>query len=71
MRLLATRADDQKSMQRELLGLMRNLFGEQLLRTALRDSAEIDNASARLMTVYELDAPVTSRETHAALSQLS
>src|SRR6185436_18630804 len=35
LRLLATRADDQKSIQRELLGMMRNLFGEQMLRTAL------------------------------------
>ena len=26
----------------------------------LKDSAEIDNATARLMTVYELDGPVTS-----------
>lgn len=64
MRMLATRADEQKSMQRELLGLMRNLFGEALLRTVLKDSAEIDNASARLMTVYELDQPVTSRDTY-------
>jgi chromosome partitioning protein len=64
MRMVATRADEQKSMQRELLGLMRNLFGERLLRTVLKDSAEIDNASARLMTVYELENPVTSRETY-------
>jgi chromosome partitioning protein len=64
MRMVATRADEQKSMQRELLGLMRNLFGEMLLRTVLKDSAEIDNASARLMTVYELEHPVTSRETY-------
>ncbi len=64
MRLLVTRADEQKSMQRELLGLMRNLFGDLLLRTVLKDSAEIDNASARLMTVYELEHPVTSRETY-------
>jgi len=64
MRLVATRADEQKSMQRELLGLMRSLFGETLLRTVLKDSAEIDNASARLMTVYELEQPVTSRETY-------
>jgi len=48
----------------ELLGLMRNLFGDALLRTVLKDSAEIDNASARLMTVYELEHPVTSRETY-------
>jgi chromosome partitioning protein len=64
LRMLATRADEQKSMQRELLGLMRNLFGDVLLRTVLKDSAEIDNASARLMTVYELEQPVTSRETY-------
>ncbi len=64
LRMLATRADEQKSMQRELLGVMRNLFGDLLLRTVLKDSAEIDNASARLMTVYELEGPVTSRETY-------
>ena len=72
MRLLATRADEQKSMQRELLGLMRNLFGDTLLRPVLKDSAEIDNASARLMTVYELERPVTSRETyHRCLTYLN
>jgi chromosome partitioning protein len=64
MRLVAARADEQKSMQRELLGLMRSLFGETLLRTVLKDSAEIDNASARLRSVYELEQPVTSRETY-------
>ena len=64
MRFLATRADEQKSMQRELLQVMRNLFGESMLRTVLRDSAEIDNASARMMSVYELEQPVTSRETY-------
>jgi chromosome partitioning protein len=64
LRLVVTRADEQKSMQRELLGLMRNLFGDMLLRTVLKDSAEIDNASARLMSVYELEHPVTSRETY-------
>lgn len=64
LRLVVARADEQKSMQRELLGLMRNLFGDLLLRTVLKDSAEIDNASARLMTVYELENPVTSRETY-------
>lgn len=64
IRFLATRADEQKSMQRELLQIMRNLFGENMLRAVLRDSAEIDNASARMMSVYELEQPVTSRETY-------
>ncbi len=64
IRFVATRADEQKSMQRELLQVMRNLFGESMLRAVLRDSAEIDNASARMMSVYELEQPVTSRETY-------
>ncbi len=64
IRVLTARADEQKSIQRELLGLMRALFGDLLLRTVLKDSAEIDNASARLMTVYDLEQPVTSRETY-------
>ena len=51
-------------MQREILGLLRSLFGDMLLRTVLKDSAEIDNASARMMTVYDLEQPVTSRETY-------
>lgn len=64
MRVLATRVDEQKSIQRELMGMMRSVFGDLMLRTSLKDSAEIDNASARLMSVYELEQPVTSRETH-------
>jgi chromosome partitioning protein len=62
IRFLATRADEQNSMQRELLQIMRNLFGENMLRAVLRDS--VDNASARMMSVYELEQPVTSRETY-------
>lgn len=64
LRVVATRADEQKSMQRELLSMMRNVFGDTMLRTVLKDSAEIDNASARLMSVYDLEQPVTSRETY-------
>ncbi len=64
IRMLATRADEGKSMQREMLGMMRRVFGDSMLRTTLKDSAEIDNASARMMTVYDLEGPVTSRETY-------
>jgi chromosome partitioning protein len=60
LRFVASKVDDNKSMQKELLNLMRTLFGHAMLRTPLKDSAEIDNATARLMTVYELDGPVTS-----------
>ncbi len=61
LRFVASKVDDNKSMQRELITLMGQLYGQAMIRTPLKDSAEIDNASARLMTVYELDGPTTSR----------
>lgn len=61
LRFVASKVDDGKSMQKELLALMQQLYGTGLVRTPLKDSAEIDNATARLMTVYELDGPMTSR----------
>ena len=61
LRFVASKVDENKSMQRELMGLMGQIYGNALVRTPLKDSAEIDNASARLMTVYELEGPTTSR----------
>lgn len=61
LRFVASRVDENKSMQKELMKLMRQVFGTAMIRSPLKDSAEIDNATARLMTVYELDGPVTSR----------
>lgn len=61
LRFVASKVDENKSMHRELMKLMQQLFGHALVRSPLKDSAEIDNASARLMTVYELDGPITSR----------
>ena len=61
VRFVASKVDENKSMQRELLRLMRSIYGLAMIRTPLKDSAEIDNATARLMTVYELDGPMTSK----------
>lgn len=61
VRFVASKVDENKSMQRELIGLMRSIYGHSMIRTPLKDSAEIDNATARLMTVYELDGPITSK----------
>src|SRR5829696_8789092 len=61
IRIVASKVDENKSMQKELLALMRQVFGLAMIRTALKDSAEIDNVTARLMTVYELDNPMTSK----------
>lgn len=60
LRFVASKVDENKSMQKEMLNLMRTLFGHAMVRTPMKDSAEIDNSTARLMTVYELDGPATS-----------
>lgn len=61
IRFVASKVDENKSIQKEMLQLMRTIFGQALIRTPLRDSAEIDNATARMMTVYEQSGPLTSR----------
>ncbi|MFC5342932.1 AAA family ATPase (plasmid) [Brevundimonas staleyi] len=61
IRIVASKVDEGKSMQKELLALMRQVFGLAMIRTPFKDSAEIDNVTARLMTVYEVDNPMTSK----------
>lgn len=62
LRFVASKVDENKSMQRGLLELMRQIYGNAMIRTPLKDLAEIDNATARLMTVYELSGPITSKQ---------
>ena len=61
LRVVASKVDENKSMQRELMAMMRQVFGLAMIRSPLKDSAEIDNVTARLMTVYEVDQPMTSK----------
>ena len=64
IRLVGSRVDDSKSMHRELLAMMRQVFGGSMIPSVMKTSAEIDNASSRMKTVFELDKPVTSHEVH-------
>jgi chromosome partitioning protein len=61
IRVVASKVDENKSMQKELLALMKQVFGTSMIRTPMKDSAEIDNVTARLMTVYEMNGPMTSK----------
>jgi chromosome partitioning protein len=64
-KILATKVNESKSAQADIAQTMEKVFGSSMLRARLKDSAEIDNATSQLMTVYELARPLTSRETHA------
>lgn len=64
IRLVGSRVDEGKSMHRELLAMMRDVFGGSMIPSIMPTSAEIDNASSRMKTVFELERPVTSHEVH-------
>lgn len=61
--MLSNDFDDGKSAHVEVNRLMKMGYGAHMIETPLRDSAEIDNASSQLKTVYELDSAITSRGT--------
>ena len=64
IRLVGSRVDESKSMHREVLSMMRQVFGGSMTQSVMVTSAEIDNASSRMKTVFELDKPVTSHEVY-------
>lgn len=64
IRLVGSRVDDSKSMHREVLSMMQHVFGGSMANAVLKTSAEIDNASSRMKTVFELEKPVTSHEVY-------
>lgn len=64
VKILTSKMNDQKSAHQAIKRMMDAVFPQDMLNAALKDSAEIDNATANLMTVYELTGPATRTETH-------
>lgn len=64
VKIVATKMDDQKSAHVAIKRMMDAVFPEDMLQATLKDSAEIDNATANLGTVYEMTGPGTRSDTH-------
>ncbi|PZQ47326.1 MAG: chromosome partitioning protein [Rhodovulum sulfidophilum] len=64
VKVLASKMNDQKSAHLAIKRMMDAVFPRDMLSATLKDSAEIDNATANLGTVYELTGPATRTETH-------
>ncbi|MDH2327777.1 AAA family ATPase [Cereibacter sp. SYSU M97828] len=64
VKILASKMNDQKSAHLAIKRMMDAVFPQDMLQATLKDSAEIDNATANLSTVYELTGPATRTETH-------
>lgn len=64
VRILATKMNDNKSAHVAIKRMMDAVFPEDMMQSILKDSAEIDNATANLNTVYEITGPGARTETH-------
>jgi chromosome partitioning protein len=64
VKIIATKMNDQKSAHVAIKRMMDAVFPSDMLQATLKDSAEIDNATANLSTVYELTGPQTRTDTH-------
>lgn len=64
VKVLASKMNDQKSAHLAIKRMMDAVFPQDMLTATLKDSAEIDNATANLGTVYELTGAATRTETH-------
>jgi chromosome partitioning protein len=64
VKILATKMNDTKSAHLSIKRMMDHVFPHDMLTAVLKDSAEIDNATANLKTVYEITGPATRSETH-------
>lgn len=64
VKILASKMNDQKSAHLAIKRMMDAVFPQDMLLATLKDSAEIDNATANLCTVYELTGAATRTETH-------
>ncbi|KAA2314935.1 chromosome partitioning protein [Pseudooceanicola sediminis] len=64
VKILATKMNDQKSAHVAIKRVMEAVFPHDLMQSVLKDSAEIDNATANLMSVYEITGPATRTDTH-------
>lgn len=64
VKILATKMNDNKSAHVAIKRMMDAVFPLDMMQSVLKDSAEIDNATANLSTVYELTGAATRTETH-------
>lgn len=64
VKILVTKMSDTKSAHQAIYRMMQAVFPHDLLQSVLKDSAEIDNATANLRTVYELTGASTRSATH-------
>lgn len=69
IRLICSRYDNTDPSQSMVIRVMEETFGPSLLPVPIFDSAEISHAALRMMSVFELEAPIGAPKTHKRAKQ--
>ena len=64
VKVLVSKKDERKASHQEITDMMGLVFGNDMLKAQMKDSAEVDNAAANFMTVLEQRGPQASRDTY-------
>ena len=64
VKTVITKVNEAKSAHVSVAAMIKHIFENYSFDTLVKDSEEVDNASTRLKTIYELDKPITSSKVH-------
>jgi len=64
VKTVITKVNESKSAHVSVAAMIKHIFENFSFETLVKDSAEVDNASTRLKTIYELDKAITSSKVH-------
>lgn len=62
IQMIISKSNESVATQREIVEMANGVFGKTVLETEIKTSAEIDHATSRLQSVYDLAGPTTSHE---------
>src|SRR5690606_28724188 len=72
LQIVLSRYDDQKWAQQQLTELAKTVFGRTVMTTEIKNSAEIDNATAKQQSVYDVGRTTTNHQVRKrCLTQLN
>ena len=64
VKVVVSRKDERKQTHQEISEMMSIVYGSDMLKAQMKDSAEIDNSATNFMTVLEQTGPTGSRSTY-------
>ncbi|HEY4547195.1 MAG TPA: AAA family ATPase [Pedomonas sp.] len=64
VRFVTSKYSDNKKIHATIYDAARQVFGPFMLSSILKDSAEIESAAGRMLSIYDLDGPISSHDVY-------